>query len=128
MADSSVPITAGAGTSIKTFLDAATVHVQYVRPHTGAAATVDSWTTSTTAATSRVAADETRTGLIFTNTSTATCYLRPDATAPTAAICMVIVPPGGMYEAVPEWRELAWSVVAAASSVGVLNIWKATAA
>lgn len=126
--DSVVPITAGTGTDIKTFIDASSDHVQYVRPHTATALVLDSWTTSTTAATSRVAFDENRVSLTFTNASTATVYLRPDATAPTSSIYYVSLVAGALYEVPREWIELAWSVVASASSAGSLHIWKGTAA
>lgn len=128
MADSVVAITAGTGTDIKTYLDAASDHVQYVRPHTATGLTLDSWTTSTTAATSRVAVDETRVSLTFTNSSTATIYLRPDATAPTSSVYYVSLVAGALYEVPREWCEVAWSVLASASGVGSLHIWKGTAA
>ena len=128
MADSVVPITAGTGTDVKTFLDAASDHVQYIRSHTCSAVTLDSWTTSTTAATSRVAADETRVALTFNNTSTTDCYVRPDSTAPTSSVYYVKIAAGALYEVPREWVELAWSVLAAASGVGSLHIWKGTAA
>lgn len=128
MADSVVPITAGTGTDVKTFLDAASDHVQYVRSHTCSAVTLDSWTTSTTAATSRVAADETRVALTFNNASTADVYVRPDSTAPTSSTYYVKIAAGALYEVPREWVELAWSVIASASSAGSLHIWKGTAA
>lgn len=128
MADSVVPITAGTGTDVKTFIDAASDHVQYVRPHTGTAVVLDSWTTSTTAATSRAAADETRVSLTFTNASSTDVYIRPDATAPTSAIYYMKLTAGSVYEVPREWVELAWSVIAAASAAGSLHIWKGTAA
>jgi hypothetical protein len=128
MADSVVPITAGTGTDIKTYIDAASDHVQYMRPHTGTAVTLDSWTTSTTAATSRAAADETRVCLTFTNASTADIYLRPDSTAPTSSIYYMKLPAGAAYEVPRELVELAWSVVASLSAAGSLHIWKGTAA
>lgn len=128
MADSVVPITAGTGTDIKTFFDAASDHIQYVRSHTATAVTLDNWTTSTTAVTSRVAADETRVSLTFTNQSTTDIYLRPDSTAPTTTVYYVKIAAGALYEVPREWVEVAWSVLAGASGVGSLLIWKGTAA
>lgn len=128
MADSVVPITAGSGTDIKTFIDASSDHVQYMRSHTATAVTLDAWTTSTTAATSRVAVDETRVSLTFTNASSTDVYIRPDATAPTSTAYYVKLTAGDVYEVPREWVELAWSVVAGASGAGSLNIWKGTAA
>lgn len=128
MADSVVGQTPGVGADVKTFLDASSDHVQYIRSHTCTAVTLDSWTTSTTAATSRVAADETRVALTFMNTSTADCYLRPDSTAPTVSVYYVKIAAGALYEAPREWVELAWSVLASASGAGSLHIWKGTAA
>lgn len=128
MADSTVPITAGTGTDVKTFLDAASDHIQYVRPHAATAPVLDSWTTSTTPATSRVAADTTRVALTFTNASSTDIYLRPDATAPTTAIYYAKLTAGTLYEVPREWAGLAWSVLAGANSAGSLHIWKGTAA
>jgi hypothetical protein len=128
LADSVVGQTPGTGADIKTFLDASSDHVQYIRSHTGTAVTLDNWTTSTTAVTSRAAADETRVSLTFTNASTTDIYLRPDATAPTSSVYYVKIPANGLYEVPREWVELAWSVLAGASGVGSLLIWKGTAA
>jgi hypothetical protein len=128
VADSVVPITAGTGTDIKTFIDATFDHVQYFRSHTCTAVTLDSWTVSATAVTSRVAADETRVALVFTNTATVDVFIRPDATAPTSTVYFMKLSPGDMYEVPREWVELAWSVVGATAPSGVLNIWKGTAA
>lgn len=128
MPDSVVPITAGTGTDIKTFLDAGSDHVQYIRSHSCTAVVLDSWTTSTTAATSRVAVDEARVALTFTNQSSTDVYLRPDSTAPTSSTYYLKLPAGASYEVPREWVELAWSVVAGAAGVGSLHIWKGTAA
>src|SRR3954468_16742041 len=115
MADSVIPITAGSGSDVKTFFDAASDHIQYVRPHTATASVLDAWTTATAGAASRVAADETRVALTFKNTSTATVWIRPDATIPTAATCYESLLSGETYEVPERWVELAWSVGSSAS-------------
>jgi hypothetical protein len=127
VADTVVGFTPGTGADIKAYNDGSSDLVQYVRPHTASTSTLDAWTVSTTAATSRVASDEARVALVFTNASTTDVYARPDSTAPTSAAYFVKIPSGGLYEVPPEWRELAWSVLGASASTGALNIWKGTA-
>jgi hypothetical protein len=87
VADSNVPITAGAGTAIDTYQIAGGDHQQVIREAPASAATAPtSWTLSGTGTTSTVAADTSRRCVILTNTSTnGTVYLRYDGTAPTTA-------------------------------------------
>lgn len=127
MADAVVPITAGSGTNIKTYSDGSSQHVQYVRRHTAATMTLDAWTVSTTAATSRAAADESRVTLAFTNTTSGAVFLRPDSTAPTATTYFLRMDAGDFYEVEDGLVELAWSVLGSAGSTGSLLIWKGTA-
>lgn len=127
MPDTAFPVTPGAGRDVKVFQEVSTGDdVQYVRQHTATVMTLDSWPVSATAATSRVAADETRVALVFTNTSAGSCYLRPDATAPTTLVYLIEVPAGGTYEVPVQMVELAWSVVSVANNTGNLHIWKGT--
>ena len=131
MADSDVPITAGSGTDVHTFQNAATFHDQIVReaPATAMAAP-SSWTLSATGTTSTVAADITRRSVILWNgSSTATVYLRYDGTAPTTAAggWHDQIPPGGRLEVAKELVTLAQSYIASAAS-GTLEIALGTAA
>jgi hypothetical protein len=131
VADSDVPITAGSGTDVHTFQNAATFHDQIVReaPATAMAAPT-SWTLSATGTTSTVAADITRRSVILWNgSSTATVYLRYDGTAPTTAAggWHDQIPPGGRLEVAKELVTLAQSYIASAAS-GTLEIALGTAA
>lgn len=131
MADSDVPITAGSGTNIHTFLNGAGFHDQVVResPATAVAAPT-SWTLAVVGTTSTIAADITRRSVILWNTSvSATVYLRYDGTAPTTAAGGFHdeIPPGGRLEVAKELVTLAESFIASAA-VGTLNISLATAA
>lgn len=83
MAESAVAITAGSGTNIDTYTRSNGDHQQYVRLARGTAETDDVWTVSTTAATSRIAADTSRIGMLITSNATGRVYLRFDATPPT---------------------------------------------
>jgi len=131
VADSDVPITAGTGTDIHTFQNAATFHDQIVReaPATAVAAPA-SWTLSTSASTSTIAADITRRSVILWNSSsTGTVYLRYDGTAPTTAAggWHDQLPPGSRLEVAKELVTLAQSYIASAAS-GTMEISLATAA
>jgi hypothetical protein len=85
VADSSVAITAGAGTPIDTFQVAGGDQQQIVREARATAESESFWPASTTASTSQVAADASRLGVIVVNNTTGKVYLRFDATAPTSA-------------------------------------------
>jgi hypothetical protein len=131
VADSSVAITAGAGTAIDTYQLAGGDHQQYVReaPATAIAAPA-SWTISATAATSVIAADTSRRALILWNLSTtATVYLRYDGTGPTTAAggSHDQIPPGARLEVPKELCTLAVSFIGSAAS-GSVGIAAATAA
>lgn len=114
MADSAVAITAGTGTSIDTFAVTGGDHQQVVREAPGTAESETFWTSSTTASTSVIAADASRTGVRVVNNSGGRVYLRFDATAPTAASNghHWYLEADERYEAQPDVRCLAWSVVA----------------
>jgi hypothetical protein len=131
VADSDVPITAGSGTNIHTFLNGAGFHDQVVResPATAIAAPT-SWTLAVSAATSVIAADITRRSVIlWNNSSTGTVYLRYDATGPTTAAggWHDQLPPGARLEVSKEMVTLAQSYIASVAS-GTLEISLATAA
>lgn len=118
MADSAVAITAGAGTSIDTFAVAGGDHQQVVREAPGTAESETFWTASTTASTSVIAADASRTGVRVVNNTTGKVYLRYDSTAPTSATNghHWFLEAGERYEAQPDVRCLAWSVIASIAS------------
>jgi hypothetical protein len=89
-----------------------------------------SWTVSSSASTSVIAADATRRSVILWNSSsTATVYLRYDGTAPTTAAggWHDQVPPGGRLEVAKELAILAQSFIGSATS-GTLEIATATGA
>jgi len=102
MADSAVAITAGAGTNIDTFAITGGDHQQVIRKAKATAETDDFWTISTTAATSRIAADASRVGVTMVNGGSGRVYLRFDATAPTTTVYHWFLEVGDRYE-VPEY-------------------------
>jgi len=101
VADSNVPITAGAGTTIDTYQITGGDHQQVVREAPASAATAPtSWTLATTGTTATVAADLSRRCVILANTSgTGTVYIRYDSTAPTTAA-------GGWHDRIPSGYRL----------------------
>jgi len=126
--DSSVAITAGAGTGIDCFLLAGGDYQQVVREaRATAAATINTWTPSTTASTSQIAADVNRVALLIVNKSNVRVYLRFDATAPTAATHHWFLDAEDRWE-VPVWLStLAVSMLGASAGTGTVNSLLATA-
>lgn len=125
--DSNVPITAGSGTTIDTFALAGGDHQQVVREARATAVTTDSWTVSTTASTSEVAADVNRVLVLINNQSTVRVYLRFDSTAPTAATYHWYLDSGDRWEVPAELCTLAISYLGAASGTGSIHALLATA-
>lgn len=101
MADSSVAISAGVGTNIDTFAVSGGDHQQVVRKAKATAKTNNSWTISTTASTSQIAADASRVAICMLNTGSGRVYLRFDSTGPTATTADMFLEAGDRYE-VPE--------------------------
>jgi|SRR5690349_1804316 len=102
MADSAVAITAGSGTNIDTYAITGGDHQQIFRKAKGTAESENSWTISTTASTSQIAADTSRLGIMMVNFGSGRVYLRFDSTAPTATVCDWYLESGDRYE-VPEY-------------------------
>jgi hypothetical protein len=125
--DSNVPITAGSGTTIDTFALAGGDHQQVVREARATAVTTNSWTVSTTASTSQIAADVNRVLIIMTNQSTVRVYLRFDSTAPTSSTYHWYLDPGDRWEIPSELCTLAISMLGAATASGSMHSLLATA-
>lgn len=129
MADSNVAITAGAGTTVDTYQITGGDHQQVVRPaRATAAATINTWTPSTTASTSQIAADASRVAVLITNASNVKVYLRFDATAPTSATYHWHLDAGDRWEVPKELSTLAVSMLGASAGTGTVNSLLATAA
>lgn len=115
MADTTVAVTAGTGTPVQTFTNAAGNHEQYTRERRATAVTLDEWTISTTGVSARIAADVTRVGVIMANGGTGRVYLRFDTTIPTATSYSWFLEPGDRYEVPDMFAQRAISVLGAAS-------------
>ena len=123
MPDVDVAITAGSGTNIRCFQKAGGDYDQYVREaRVTAVGALNTWTASTTAATSQVAADVNRVALLITSQATGTVYLRFDSTAPTSAAFHWYLNPGDRYEVPLQWCQLAVSMVASTGGGTVLSV------
>lgn len=87
-----------------------------------------SWTVNTTAQASVVAADPTRTVLVFNSVSTSTVYIRYDATLPTVAAGGFhdVIPANGRLPAPKEVAGQAVSMIGSAVN-GAINIMTSTA-
>jgi hypothetical protein len=114
-ADSTIAITAGAGTLLETFL-AAGGHQQYVRQSGGTATTLNQWTIVTTAVASQIAADANRVGMLMVNTGTGRVYLRFDNTLPTATVYGWYLDPMDRWEVPLTLVKLAVSVLGTVAS------------
>jgi hypothetical protein len=126
MANARVAITPGAGANI----DAHQVGdgdlqqiIRLAKADTVSAAGSTSWTVSTTAATSQVAADESRVAELIYNASTVRVYLRFDNTAPLAAGTNAhwYLDSGDRYEVPDGIAQLAISIIAATAGTGTVN-------
>jgi hypothetical protein len=123
MADSTIAVTAGSGTPMKTSqVDSSTNHVQYVRElQADTAATPGSYTLSATATTSAIAADAARTGLLFVNNGSARVYIRFDTTAPTSTTNHWWLDPSERWEVPSAFCRLVVSLISSAGATGTLN-------
>lgn len=126
-ADSNVPITAGSGTTIDTFALAGGDHQQVVREARATAVTTNSWTVSTTASTSQIAADVNRVMLIMSNQSTVRVYLRFDSTAPTSSTYHWYLDSGDRWEVPVQLCTLAVSMLGDTTGSGSVHSLLATA-
>jgi hypothetical protein len=126
VANSSVPITPGAGASIDAHQISSGDQQQIVRQATSD--TVDTapataWTVSTTASTSQIAANENRVAMLIYNASNVRVYLRFDGTAPLIAGTNAhwYLDSGDRFEVPFGLCQLAVSVIAASAGAGTLN-------
>ncbi|SRR6266498_2202630 len=126
MANASVAITPGAGANI----DAHQVGngdlqqiVRTAKADTVSAAAPTTWTVSTTASQSQIAADEARVAVLIYNASTVRVYLRFDNTAPLAAGTNAhwYLDAGDRYEVPDGICQLAISIIAATAGTGTVN-------
>lgn len=120
-------VTPGSGANMKHFAETAGDRIQVVRDHKATAESDNSWTVSTTASTSQIAADSNRVGMLMVSAASARVYLRFDATAPTATAYHWYLDPGDRWEVPPHLVELAVSMLGA-NSGGVFLTHLATAA
>lgn len=126
MANSSVSITPGSGALIDAHQIGSGDFQQIVRQATsdtvsaGAPAT---WTVSTTASASQIAADENRVAMLIYNTSNAKVFLRFDGTAPLIAGTNAhwYLDSGDRYEVPFGICQLAVSIIAATAGTGTVN-------
>jgi hypothetical protein len=116
-----VSVDSGTGIDVKTFLDAALDHQQYVREIRADAESDNSWTVSTTASTSQIAADINRVGMLMVSAANGRVYLRFDATAPTATAYHWYLEPGDRWEVPSHLVELAVSMLGASAGGTILT-------
>ncbi|MFI7468151.1 hypothetical protein [Nonomuraea sp. NPDC049646] len=121
MADSAVPITPGSGANIDTYQLAAGDHQQIVREARATAVTTNSWTVSTTASSSQIAADASRVAVVMVSLANARVWLRFDSTAPTSTSHHWYLDPGDRYEVPPEMATLAVSMLGQAAGGTILS-------
>lgn len=126
MANSSVSVTPGSGVNIDSHQIASGDQQQIVRTakaDTVSSAAPTSWTVSTTASTSQIAADESRVAMLIYNASTVRVYLRFDSTAPVAAGTNAhwYLDSGDRWEVPDGICQLAISIIAATSGTGTVN-------
>jgi hypothetical protein len=126
MANSSVSVTPGSGVLIDSHQIASGDQQQIIRQVTADAvssASPTTWTVSTTASTSQIAADENRVAEMIYNASTVRVYLRFDNTAPLASGTNAhwYLDAGDRYEVPYGICQLAISIVAATGGTGTVN-------
>ena len=126
MGNSAVSVTPGSGANIDTYAIGSGDHQQIVRQATAdtvSSAGSTSWTVSTTASQSQIAADEARMAMLIYNASTVRVYLRFDNTAPVVAGTNAhwYLDAGDRYEVPYGVCQLAVSIIAATSGTGTIN-------
>jgi hypothetical protein len=126
MANSSVPITPGAGANIDAFQIGNNDLQQIIRTakaDTVSTAGAATWTVSSTASTSQIAADETRVSMLIYNGSTVRVYLRFDNTAPVTSGSNAhwYLDAGDRWEVPDGVCQLAISIIGATSGTGTVN-------
>jgi len=126
MANSSVSVTPGSGVNIDSHQIGSGDQQQIIRTakvDTVSTAAGTSWTVSTTAAQSQIAADENRVGHLIYNASTVRVYIRFDNTAPLSSGSNAhwYLDSGDRYEVPDAFCQLAVSIIAATSGTGTVN-------
>lgn len=102
MGISSVSVTAGVGTSIQVFNNAAGFQEQYVRQTRATGSTLNEWTITVAGSANVVAADVTRVGMLMVNGGTGRVWVRFDGTIPTTTAHGYVLYAGDRYD-VPDW-------------------------
>lgn len=126
MANSSVSITPGSGANIDAHQIGSGDLQQIIRTakaDTVSSASPTTWTVTTTASQSQIAADESRVAMLIYNASSVRVYLRFDNTAPLAAGTNAhwYLDAGDRYEVPDGICQLAVSIVAATGGTGTVN-------
>jgi hypothetical protein len=122
VADSSVAVTPGTGANVDTFAVSGGDHQQVVREaRATAVGTLNSWTVSTTASTSQIAADAGRVMVLMVSNASGRVYLRFDSTAPTATAFHWFLDPGDRWEVPVQLSTLAVSMLGASAGGTVLS-------
>lgn len=124
--DTTLAVTPGSGTTLKVYAQTSGGSIQYVRELDATAQTHGSWTLSTTASTSQIAADVQRLGIVMVNNGNGIVYLRFDSSPPSSTVNHWYLNPGDRYEVPHWWCGLAVSVIASAAG-GALTYSLATA-
>lgn len=126
MGNSNVAITPGSGANIDAFAITGGDLQQIIRQSTSDAVSSagnTSWTVSTTASQSQIAADENRVAMLIYNASTVRVYLRFDNTAPTTSGSNAhwYLDAGDRYEVPYGCCQLPISIIASVSGTGTVN-------
>jgi hypothetical protein len=122
VADSSVAVTPGTGANVDTFAVSGGDHQQVVREaRATAVGTLNSWTVSTTASTSQIAADAGRVMVLMVSNASGRVYLRLDSTAPTSTAYHWYLDPGDRWEVPVQLSTLAVSMLGASAGGTVLS-------
>lgn len=121
VADSAVPITPGSGANIDTYQITGGDHQQVVREARATAVSTNTWTVSTTASTSQIAADPSRVAVLMVSNAPGRVYLRFDSTAPTATSFHLYLDNLERYEVPAEMCTLAISMLGSTASGTILS-------
>lgn len=126
MANSSVSVTPGSGVQIDSHQIGSGDQQQIIRHATAdtvSSAAPTTWTVSTSASQSQIAADENRVAMLIYNASTVRVYIRFDNTAPlaTGTNAHWYLDAGDRYEVPYGVCQLAISIVAATSGTNTVN-------
>jgi hypothetical protein len=122
MANSTVPITPGAGVGIDSHQIGNGDQQQIIRTAKVDTRTPNQWTVSTTAA-AVIAADENRVGMTMYNASTVRVYIAYNSAATvTAATADWFLDSGDRWEVPDPFCQMAMSFLAASAGTGTLNV------